>query len=266
VRIAPSSNQDPELISLTDSINTMAESLERAKGLERNFLLSVSHDLRTPLTSIRGYAEALADGTIDDAPRIAAIIESEARRLDRLVRDLLDLAKLDARSFSFDVRTVELREVVEDTAEGFRQQAETLQLALEVVGIEQASWVDVDPDRVAQVVANLTENALKYAASTVYVRIDHQHAEAGVVASISVANDGPSIPVDELPHVFDRLYRSDRVAARERGTGLGLAIVHELVTALGGTVSMESPVAGWSSGARAVVSFPLVGAPAQPPT
>jgi signal transduction histidine kinase len=260
-RIPPNKKLDPELVSLTDSINSMAESLERAKSLERNFLLSVSHDLRTPLTSIRGYAEALADGTVDDAPRVAAIVESEARRLDRLVRDLLDLAKLDARSFSFDVRAIDLREIVEDTAEGFRQQAESLQLSLEVVGLEQPAWVLVDPDRVAQIVANLTENALKYAATTIYIRIDHHQSTNGPTVSMSIANDGPSIPPDELPRVFDRLYRSDRIATRERGTGLGLAIVHELATALGGTVGMESPVAGWNSGARAVVTFPVVAQP-----
>ncbi|MDP9073629.1 MAG: HAMP domain-containing histidine kinase, partial [Actinomycetota bacterium] len=107
-----------ELESLAQSINTMAESLARSKGLERQFLLSVSHELRTPLTSIRGFAEAIADGAAPDNIRAAGVIASEARRLERLVRDLLDLAKLDARRFSLDIRRVDLAEVVGDAAEG----------------------------------------------------------------------------------------------------------------------------------------------------
>src|SRR5207249_6964710 len=110
---------DHELVSLAHSINTMAANLARSRRLERQFLLSVSHDLRTPLTSIQGFAEAIADGAATDTRRAAEVIAAEARRLERLVRDLLDLAKLDARRFSLDVHRVDAAEVVAHTAEGF---------------------------------------------------------------------------------------------------------------------------------------------------
>src|SRR5205823_14198502 len=111
---------DEELASLARSINTMATTLARSRGLERQFLLSVSHDLRTPLTSIRGFAEAIADGAAPDDRRAAEVIAAESRRLERLVGDLLDLAKLESRQFTFHSRPIDLNEVTADTAEGFR--------------------------------------------------------------------------------------------------------------------------------------------------
>lgn len=121
---------DPELASLAASINSMAESLARARGSERDFLLSVSHELRTPLTSIRGFAEAIEDDAIPDVHRAAAVIASESRRLGRLVGDLLDLAKLSAREFSLNLADVDLADAVEATAAGFGPEAERLGIAL----------------------------------------------------------------------------------------------------------------------------------------
>lgn len=249
-RVDAGTAADEEVASLARSINTMAASLSRARRLERQFLLAVSHDLRTPLTSIRGYAEAIADGTAPDHERAADVIASESRRLERLVGDLLELAKLDARRFSLDLRPVDLAEVVLDTAEGFRPAAEDLGIAL-AVDVPQPGPLTVraDPDRLAQVVANLVENALKFAASAVTV---HASGEGNEVV-LAVLDDGPGIDPDDLPHVFERLYQSGRSPARRLGSGLGLAIVAELVQAMGGTVGVESPGAG---GTRMVVRLP----------
>src|SRR5207248_5606518 len=134
-----------ELASLARSINTMAATLARSRGLERQFLMSVSHDLRTPLTSIRGFAEAIADGAATDDRRAAEVITAESRRLERLVGDLLDLAKLDAKRFSLDLRPVDLADVVAATADGFRPAADGYGLALEVD--TAAATVRADPDR-----------------------------------------------------------------------------------------------------------------------
>ncbi len=128
---------DGELAALAGALNDMASQLEQARGAEHAFLLSISHDLRTPLTSIRGYAEALADGTLDDADpndrkRAATIIGAEGRRLERLVRDLLDLARLDAHQFSLSPRPCDATEVVRDAAEAFEPQAHELGIALKV--------------------------------------------------------------------------------------------------------------------------------------
>ncbi|MEZ5184027.1 MAG: HAMP domain-containing sensor histidine kinase [Acidimicrobiales bacterium] len=129
---APAAGDHDEVAELTRSINSMASSLATSRGLERQFLLSVSHDLRTPLTSIRGYADAITDGTITDATDASRVISGEAQRLSRLVADLLDLARLDAHAFSFDLRPVPVAEVVTDAAEGFRPTAEEAGVALVV--------------------------------------------------------------------------------------------------------------------------------------
>lgn len=256
VQVPVPSRSSPELSSLATSINTMADNLNRAKGLERQFLLSVSHDLRTPLTSIRGFAEAIADGTATDVDRAASVIAAEARRLERLVKDLLDLAKLEARQFSFDLQPVDVSEVVTDTAEGFVPEAEREGVAVHVdVPSGGPLLALADPERLAQVVANLTENALKFAATAIDVRA---RADADRVV-VTVADDGPGIAVGELGRVFERLYTSARTPARHGvGSGLGLAIVAELVGAMGGAVRAESPPEGgtvvrvtlssWSSG------------------
>ena len=238
-----------ELADLARSINAMALSLERSRGLERQFLLSVSHDLRTPLTSIRGYAEALAEQRAPDPSQAASIILTEARRLERLVGDLLELARLDARRFSLDLRSTDVGEVVADTAEGFRPAAEraAVDLAVQVADGNRAVAA-ADPDRLAQVVANLVENALKYASSRIAVGITPTDGQV----AIWVEDDGPGIPGDDLPHVFEPFYSSSRTPTRQVGTGLGLAIVHELVEAMGGSVRAEPCPAG---GTRMVVAL-----------
>ncbi len=232
-----------ELVELSRSINALAASLERSRGLEQRFLLSVSHDLRTPLTSIRGYAEALADGTIDDVGKGSAVILRESNRLERLVRDLLDLARLDARSFRLDLRPVDLGEIARAAAEALRPDA--ARAGVELVAAVPGEPVPAvgDPDRLAQVVANLVENAIKYAAGRIEVRVSaEQVAGTGglpvAVATLVVADDGPGIAAEDRPHVFERLYVSTHAPVRkEAGSGLGLAIVAELVAAMGGSVA-----------------------------
>jgi two-component system sensor histidine kinase BaeS len=244
----PTDAGDDELAALSRSINAMAASLERSKGLERQFLLSVSHDLRTPLTSIRGYAEALAERKAKPG-QAAAVILSEARRLERLVGDLLELAKLDARRFSLDMRATDVCEVTTDTAEGFRPAAEAAGVRLSVDAPTRAALVaDADPDRLAQVIANLVENALDFAGSRITVGTGRTDG----LVEVWVEDDGPGIEPDDIPHVFDRFYTVSRAAKRHVGSGLGLAIVHELVDAMGGSVRAES---GANAGARLVVTL-----------
>ena len=243
---------DPELSRLGAAINSMAEELARARGLERQFFLSISHDLRTPLTSIRGYAEAIADHAAPDPAQAATVIAAEASRLERLIRDLLDLARLDARRFAIDVRRVDLGEVAAAASEGLRIGFEEAQLALAVEPAPERLEVAADPDRLAQVVANLLENACKYAHRSVRVTTMAVPDEPGMVALV-VEDDGPGIPPADLPHVFERFYTGpDRDLAR-KGTGLGLAIVAELVQAMGGSVTAVSPASGSSGGTRLVV-------------
>jgi two-component system sensor histidine kinase BaeS len=247
----PPAGATDELSDLVRSVNAMATELQRSHDLEQQFLLSISHDLRTPLTSIRGYAEAISDGATSDPAWAAGVIGSEAQRLDRLVQDLLDLARLRARTFSLHPSSLDLGDVVRTAAEAFRPDAADAGVQL-LVTAPPGVTVHADGERVAQVVANLVQNALKYADRQISIGV----SVAGPAAVIAVDDDGPGIPTADLPHVFERLYVAGHHPARkESGSGLGLAIVRELVEAMGGRVGAErSPIGG----ARLVARFPLV--------
>ena len=238
-----------EVGDLVTSINAMADNLDRSRALERQFLLSVSHDLRTPLTSIRGYGEALADGAVDDPERVGNIIESESRRLERLVGDLLLLARLEGTGFEYSPGPTDVASLVRATTLGLRREAEERGVELTVRVPDKASTVTVDPDRYAQVVSNLVDNALRFADRTAVVTV--WEAEGRV--HLSVADDGPGISDDDLPHVFERLYvAQNNPKVKESGSGLGLAIVRELVEGMSGTVMARRSSIG---GAEFVASF-----------
>lgn len=249
-RVADPPATDPELAALASSINTMATRLADAKDAERHFLQSITHDLRTPLTSIRGFAEAIEDGATADTAAAAAVIASEARRLERLVGDLLQLAALEARRFTLQLQPVELGEAAERAAAGFTPAAAELGLTI-TVQREEPVWVLADPDRLGQVIANLLENALRYA--THEVRLTAAHP--GGRPALMVSDDGPGIPPEHLDRVFERLFLARPRPDRPVGSGLGLTIVAELVRAMSGTVRAESPLAT-VGGTRVVVSLP----------
>ena len=249
-----------ELDQLAVAINGMAESLERSRGLERQFLMSVSHDLRTPLTSIRGYAEAIADGAAPDPAAAAGTILAESRRLDRLVRDLLDLAKLDARQFRFHLEAVDATAAGRQAVEASGQVAAAAGQQVVLSAPDAAVPVVADPDRLRQVLANLLDNAVRHARH----RVDVLVVDDPVAPRLEVHDDGPGIATEDLPHVFERLYVARATPrAAESGSGLGLAIVRELVEGMGGTVRAASAPAG---GARLVVTLRRTGAaPGGPP-
>ena len=244
----PPSHDHDELAELSRSINGMASSLERSRVLEQEFLLSVSHDLRTPLTSIKGYADAIDDGKVDPK-RAASVIRTESRRLERLVTDLLDLAKLQSRSFSLHLETLDLSAAVQTATDAVA--AAVPGIAFHPVTTGRLP-VHADPDRVAQVLANLVENAAKYAQTSVLVSA---RAE-GQWVTVTVDDDGQGIAASDLPHVFDRLYVArERPERRENSSGLGLAIVRELVHAMGGEVEAGSAPNG---GARTSFRLPAL--------
>jgi len=252
-KVAVGSREDPEFAQLAESINSMGANLARARDQERQFLLSVSHEFRTPLTSIRGYADAVLDGATDDPHAAAAVISSEARRLERLVQDLLDLARLDADRFTFELRTVDAAQVVSQVVDGFQPRAAELGITLSSApGADQPCLVSSDSDRLGQILANLIENASSFASSQVVVGLTG--GPGGTV--LWVDDDGPGIPSDRLTRVFERHFTTDRDAGRRRGSGLGLAIVAELAAAMGARVHAESPIGlGRTSGTRMVVDL-----------
>jgi two-component system sensor histidine kinase BaeS len=222
-----------EVAMLAGAFNELAAQLRQAQEAERNFLLSVSHELKTPLTAIRGYAEAVEDGVLD--PReAAATVASEARRLERLVRDLLDLARMNRTDFSVHNAEIDLADVVQDAVRRYEQQAESFGVELHAVADGPAPAL-ADADRVLQVVSNLVENAL---------RLTPPGGEVRVVAApgvLRVEDTGPGLAEADAEHAFERFYLHERYGReRQVGTGLGLAIVKELTLAMGGEVDVES--------------------------
>jgi len=248
-RVAASRRDYAELATLGAALNQMAAHLEDLRDLDRQFLLSVSHDLRTPLTSIRGYAEAIVEGVTPDTARAASVVVAEAIRLERLIGDLLDLARLDAHQFSLRLARLDAGAVVAEAAEALRYEFDAAGVALDVQAAD-GSWVEADADRLGQIVTNLAENALKFAAALVVVSC----APAAGMVAITVADDGPGIDPKDLGHIFERHFSSSRFPARAAGTGLGLAIVAELVAAMQGELAVTSP-ADASHGTRITVSL-----------
>jgi two-component system sensor histidine kinase BaeS len=222
-----------ELVSLARSFNEMAHRLASARAAERQFLLSVSHELKTPLTAIRGYAEGLQEGAVPE-DEAAETIQREAQRLERLVRDLLDLGRMRRSEFSVRREPIDLGAIARECRARYEAQARDFGVALDVEVAEPAGALG-DADRMVQVVSNLVENALRAAPPGGTVRI------AATLGTLAVADDGPGLAADDLPRAFERFYLYSRYG-RERpvGTGLGLAIVKELVEGMGGTVDVES--------------------------
>jgi signal transduction histidine kinase len=222
-----------ELGQLAAAFNHMAQQLGKARAAERQFLLSVSHELKTPLTAIRGYTEGLADGafTVDEA---AETIGREAARLERLVRDLLDLARMNKSEFSIHAEPIDLGVAARETVARYEAQARDFDVTLEAVAPAAAPAIG-DADRTLQVVSNLVENALRLTPPGGVVRVV---AEPG---SIAVKDNGPGLKPDELPRAFERFFLYSRYGGeRPVGTGLGLAIVKELVEGMHGSVEVES--------------------------
>jgi two-component system sensor histidine kinase BaeS len=222
-----------EIATLAVAFNDLAAQLRQAQEAERNFLLSVSHELKTPLTAIRGYAEAVEDGVVD--PRdAAATVASEARRLERLVHDLLDLARMNRTDFSVHNSEIDLAEVVEDAVRRYQQHAEGFGVDLHALVDGPAPAIG-DADRVLQVVSNLVENALRMTPPGGEVRV------VALPGVLRVEDTGPGLAETDAERAFERFYLHERYGLeRQVGTGLGLAIVKELTLAMGGSVDVES--------------------------
>jgi two-component system, OmpR family, sensor kinase len=222
-----------ELAVLAESFNEVAVALARAREAEQAFLLSVSHELKTPLTAIRGYAEGLGEGALP-ADEAAATIVIESRRLERLVGDLLDLARMRKAEFSVRREPIDLGAIAQEALRRYESQAREFGVTLEAEGAAAAPATG-DADRTLQIVSNLVENALRLTPAAGSVRI------VTAPGSIRVEDTGPGLQPEELGQAFERFYLYSRYG-RERpvGTGLGLAIVKELAEGMGGSVAAES--------------------------
>ena len=230
---------DPELDEVASAFNDMASDLEATRKREREFILGVGHDIRTPLTTIGGYAEALEAGEVDpeDLARIGAVLGAQSRQLGRLIEDLSTLARMEQPEFSLRIEEVDVGAHISEIVEGFRRRAGEVGVDLELT-VAQNVMVETDPDRLGQIAQNLLENALRFTPETGIVAVSVDREEA--LAVLTVSDTGSGIAGDDLPHVFDRHYVGTRRQVRNEGSGLGLSIVEGLVGRLGGEVVAES--------------------------
>jgi two-component system, OmpR family, phosphate regulon sensor histidine kinase PhoR len=229
----------------TGAVATFHDLTERRRidQIRRDFVANASHELRTPLTSIRGFVEALEDGAIDERPtatRFLGKIRTHADRMTALMDDLLELSRLESGARPPQFGNVSVAELVDDVAMSFAAAAKSKQLRLQV---EMSGELPVvtDADRLLRIIECLVENATKYTPAGGEVRLAARAADNGVV--IEVHDNGPGIPAEHLPRIFERFYRVDKARSRELGgTGLGLSIAKHLAEGMGASLSVASEV------------------------
>mgnify|MGYP000391344496 CR=1 FL=1 len=264
-----------EVTQIAESINRLSQALTESEGRQRDFLLSVSHELRTPLTAVMGYAQAISDGLVEspDLSRTGAVMVTEAQRLDRLVSDLLDLARLQAVDFSFNLVEVDVRDIVVQAYDVWRDRCQRVGVDLQVTGID-SSVIDscvidedrsdegfsdagfivaVDPLRLRQIIDNLTENALRVTPEG--GRIVFALTRLPDSLTLEVRDTGPGLTEEDIAVAFTPGALHGRYhGVRPVGTGVGLALVARLARGLGGTaLAAQAP----EGGARFTVVLPI---------
>ena len=258
-----------EVQELATNFNSMAEQVRASQQSQRDFLANVSHDLKTPLTSIQGFAQAITDGAAGDPEsvrRSAGVIQDEAQRMSRMVSDLLDLARIESGQIVMRREPVHLNAVLRNCVDKLTLHAQQIGVTLNTQVPDNLPVVVGDGDRLAQVFTNLMDNALKHtpeggkvtlaaralSGSSIVRRGTLRAWPAGV--EVSVSDTGSGIPPEDLGRIFERFYQVDKARPRGSGLGLGLAIVRQIVEAHYGAITAESVI---GLGSRFVVTLPL---------
>lgn len=230
---------------------------QRLEKMRKDFVANVSHELRTPLTSIKSYAETLLEGGVEekeDMDRFLGVINSEADRMTRLVRDLLQLSRLDNQQMQWYMEEISFIQLVRDTIEKMEMEAMAKKQVLKSYVMGDVPNIEADHGRLEQVVINILSNSIKYTpeGGSITVYIGRSYNEV----YMKVADTGIGIPQEDLPRIFERFYRVDKARSREMGgTGLGMAIAKEIVEAHSGTISIESE--GVGKGTEVTVRLPI---------
>jgi len=240
-------NGEDELAQLALRFNQMAEKLNQTESMRRRLIGDVSHELRTPLTAIKGSMEGLMDGILPATNETYQQIHAEADRLNRLVDDLQELSRVEARAYQLDIRPVNVSSLVQTVSKRLAHQFKTKHIALDLELVPNLPRIVADEDRTMQVLTNLTGNALQYTPEGGKVNIVARRVNDEV--QISVRDTGIGIPPEHLPHIFDRFYRVDKSRSRPAGggSGIGLTIARALVEAQGGHIWVESSGGGHGS-------------------
>ena len=251
-----------EVQDLARAFNSMVGRVHASQGSQKDFVANVSHELKTPLTSIQGFAQAILDDTAstpESRKQAAQIIYDESGRMHRMALDLLDLARLEAGTADLEMSDVDLKVLLQGIVDKFTPQAQKANVTLRLDVPGDVPSVTGDGDRLAQVFTNLVDNALKFTPANGTITLSAKKAEGEV--EVSVTDSGIGVESEALPRLFDRFYQADpsrsggETAAGRRGAGLGLAIVKEIVEAHGGKIGVRSQV---GRGTTFVIHLPLI--------
>ena len=243
----PVTSQD-EIGQLAIAFNNMADSLATSEGTRRSFIANVSHELKTPMTTIAGFIDGILDGTIppDRQGYYLNIVSTEVRRLSRLVQSMLALSRIDSGELRMNKQRFDLTNILISTLLTFEQKIGDRNIRVE--GLEEADtiFVDGDPDMIHQVVYNLIENAVKFTNEGGYIRISL--SDAPDRTTLEIRNSGQGIQPDELPHIFERFYKTDKSRSKDKnGMGLGLYIVKTILRLHGGDITAASETGSYCS-------------------
>jgi signal transduction histidine kinase len=225
-----------EVAEVAQAVNELSVALQHSEERQREFLLSVSHELRTPLTAVNGFAESLADGMATDPRHAGQVIQQESQRLERLVSDLLDLARIGADQFQLDLARVDLRETLSACAEVWRVRCERQGVHFRLDLPLAPAVATTDPRRIRQVLDGLAENALRVSPPGARLTMSLTSGPGGV--AIQVRDGGPGLAPEDYAVAFERGVLNQKYRGRRPvGSGIGLALVHGLITRLGGTLT-----------------------------
>ena len=236
----PITTQD-EMGYLSASLNYMSKQLKDVEDYQKKFIANVSHDFRSPLTSIKGYVEAIADGTLPPElqDKYLKIILFETERLTDLTKDLLTLNEFDRKELLLDKTSFDIHEVIKTTAESFEGRCTEKKIEIELLFVSRTLFVTADRSKIQQVLYNLLDNAIKFSSPESMITIET--TEKGDKVFVSVKDRGIGIPKGSIPKVWDRFYKSDLSRGKDKkGTGLGLAIVKEIIQAHGENINIIS--------------------------
>lgn len=232
---------EDETGQLGAAINQMADSLAASEGTRRSFIANVSHELKTPMTTIAGFIDGIIDGTIppENQKKYLKIVSDETKRLSRLVTTMLSLSRIDSGKLVLNKTRFDLAQTIIDTLLTFEQKIETKELEIQGLDKMEATFVDGDPDMIHQVVYNLLENAVKFTPQNGYIKVEMTRQPGMICCSIE--NSGQGIEPQDLPLVFERFYKTDKSRSQDKnGMGLGLYIVKTIMKTHGGDIVVRS--------------------------
>lgn len=231
---------DDEIGDLAVSFNYMADSLQNLERMRRDFISNVSHELRSPMTSINGFIIGMLDGTIpkEKWPYYIDIVHGETKRLIRLINDLLDLGRLESGEFSLKIENFDINELIRERVIKFEDRIEKKEVEMDVTLVGGRLKVRGDRDRIDQVITNLLDNSIKFVPQKGEIKIRTEIKQDRVL--VSVYNNGPGIPKEEIQYIWERFHKVDKARTSGGGTGLGLSIARQIINQHNQNIWVES--------------------------